>query len=203
MIPIAPAIRQLEASFEIQLSVDQKQQLRLYLKLLKQWNRHINLSAAEGTADLLRFHFFEGFWAANKFLSEPTRVVDIGAGAGFPGYPMKLYCREMGLVLIEKNQKKAIFLQQVARTLQLTVSVFRGLAEDYGEWDSADMATLRAVRPSAKLRNLLCALQIRLLCFHGTQRPAGLSDWLVLKSAKVPLSRNRYVSLLQGQETSQ
>lgn len=200
MIPIAPAIRQLEESFEVQLSVDQKQQLRLYLGLLEQWNRRINLSAVRGTADLLRFHFFEGFWAANKFLSESVRVVDIGAGAGFPGYPMKLYYRNIGLVLIEKNQKKAIFLQQVARTLQLAVSVFRGRAEDYGNWDSADMATLRAVRPSAQLRNLLRASRIRLLCFHGTQKPAGLSDWPVLKSAKVPLSQNRYVSLLQTQK---
>lgn len=200
MNSIAPAIRRLEASFEIHLSTDQKQQLQLYLRLLKQWNRRINLSAAEGTADLLRFHFFEGFWAANKFLSEPTRVIDIGAGAGFPGYPMKLYCREIGLILIEKNQKKAIFLQQVARALQLAVSVFRGRAEDYGEWGSADLATLRAVRPSAQLRNLLCSLQVPLLCFHGIQKPAGLRDWVVLKSAKVPLSRNRYVSLLQGQK---
>src|SRR5690348_9200897 len=46
----------------------------------------------------------------------PT-IADIGAGAGFPGLPIKLWAPHISLTLIESNHKKAAFLKEVTRAL--------------------------------------------------------------------------------------
>jgi 16S rRNA (guanine527-N7)-methyltransferase len=75
----------------------------------------------------------------------PTRLIDIGSGAGFPGLPIKVWATHIHLALIESNQKKATFLREVARALTLTnVNVFPGRAEDYPN-PPAEVVTLRAV----------------------------------------------------------
>jgi 16S rRNA (guanine527-N7)-methyltransferase len=47
------------------------------------------------------------------------RIMDIGAGAGFPGIPLKICAPEISLTLIESVQKKSAFLHHVVRTLKL------------------------------------------------------------------------------------
>src|SRR5208283_3749668 len=73
----------------------------------------------------------------------PT-LADVGSGAGFPGIPMKLFAPHLALTLIESNNKKATFLREVIRALELdNAKVFSGRAE---RWDrTADIVTLRAV----------------------------------------------------------
>jgi len=73
-----------------------------------------------------------------------TTLADVGSGAGFPGIPMKLFAPELELTLIESHNKKATFLREVIRALELDrVLVFRGRAEQRNK--TADLVTLRAV----------------------------------------------------------
>ncbi|MGA7558782.1 MAG: 16S rRNA (guanine(527)-N(7))-methyltransferase RsmG [Terriglobales bacterium] len=79
----------------------------------------------------------------------PSRVLDIGSGAGFPALPLKLWAPTIDLTLIESNQKKATFLREVVRTITLTnVNVISARAETVSvspEFPRADVVTLRAV----------------------------------------------------------
>ncbi len=79
----------------------------------------------------------------------PSRVLDIGSGAGFPALPLKLWAPTIDLTLIESNQKKATFLREVVRALTLTdVNVISARAETAAaspEFPRADVVTLRAV----------------------------------------------------------
>ena len=69
---------------------------------------------------------------------------DVGSGAGFPGIPIKLFAPQLALTLIESQNKKATFLREVIRALQLEqAEVFCGRAEQWGK--TADLVTLRAV----------------------------------------------------------
>ena len=71
-------------------------------------------------------------------------LADVGSGAGFPGIPIKLFAPNLALTLIESQNKKATFLREVIRTLELDHSeVFCGRAEQWGK--TADLVTLRAV----------------------------------------------------------
>jgi 16S rRNA (guanine527-N7)-methyltransferase len=78
----------------------------------------------------------------------PSRVVDIGSGAGFPALPLKIWAPNIHLTLVESNHKKATFLREVARVLTLTnINVMAERTEvlAISLRSKADIVTLRAV----------------------------------------------------------
>jgi 16S rRNA (guanine527-N7)-methyltransferase len=134
------------------------EQLSQYLDLLLRWNAKTNLTAVRDGDSIVQRHFGESLFAAGHlFPPEPgpqpgntvphnqaLSVVDVGSGAGFPGVPLKIYAPGISLTLIESQNKKATFLKEVARALQLDrVSVFNDRAEQYP--GKTDLVTLRAV----------------------------------------------------------
>ncbi|HWZ17932.1 MAG TPA: 16S rRNA (guanine(527)-N(7))-methyltransferase RsmG [Ktedonobacteraceae bacterium] len=77
-------------------------------------------------------------------------MLDIGAGAGFPGLPLKIVRPQWHVVLLEATGKKVIFLQHIIETLQLKdVVAVNGRAEDLAHNSeyrgSFDVVTARAV----------------------------------------------------------
>lgn len=195
--PLPPRLAQLEQEFGLVLDFEQKHRIRRYLQLLQKWGRSLNLSGEERVERLLRFHFFESFWAVSTFSLKGKRLVDVGSGAGFPGLAMKLYAPSLELTLVEKNSKKAVFLKTVARELELAVPVFPGPAEEYPGWAEAEMALVRALKPSRRLWALWRQGGIQVLLFHGAS-PSGLpSDFQIQEQARVPLSLQRWVSRLR------
>ncbi len=148
-------------------------QLQLYLDLLTRWNARVNLTAVRDPEQIVTRHFGESLCTAQvlaKHLSQgprATTLADVGSGAGFPSVPIKLIMPPIALTLIESREKKATFLREVVRTLDLAdVQVFCGRAEQWG--GSADIVTLRAVEQFARAlpvaaglvreRGLLCLL---------------------------------------------
>jgi 16S rRNA (guanine527-N7)-methyltransferase len=147
------------------LAEHQLRQLSAYLDLLLRWNERMNLTSVREPEHIVTRHFGESLFAAatlfpNEALpaapveapnpapaaasDQPPRVVDIGSGAGFPGFPIKVWAPGIHLTLIESNHKKVAFLREVARTITLTnIDVFAGRAEDYSS--TANVVTLRAV----------------------------------------------------------
>lgn len=120
-------------------------QLRLYLDVLLRWNARINLTAVRNPEEIVTRHFGESLFAARLLLSDkPFTLADVGSGPGFPGVPIKLYAPQTKLTLVESQTKKATFLRELIRTLQLPdAEVFGGRAEHWAR--TADVVTLRAV----------------------------------------------------------
>ena len=52
-------------------------------------------------------------------MTPQSRLLDIGAGAGFPGIPLKIYYPEMPVVAVDAVAKKIMFLRQLCRVLGL------------------------------------------------------------------------------------
>jgi len=121
--------------------------IRQYLDLLKRWNQRISLTSVRGTDAMLRLHFGESFWATKLADFGKSRLADVGSGAGFPGLALKLLCPDSHVTLIESNAKKAAFLAEVTRTLELKdVEIFRGRAEAWvPDGRHFDFMTARAV----------------------------------------------------------
>ena len=75
-------------------------------------------------------------------------VVDVGAGAGFPGLPLKLACPGISLTLIDSVKKKVEFINHIINCLELkgTKAVWTR-AEDFAreKRESFDLAVTRAV----------------------------------------------------------
>lgn len=186
-----------ERLFGVSLNNHQKRQVKLYLNLLERWNRRINLTSSALTQEQLLGHIFEGFWAATTFLDGQEGLVDVGSGAGFPGMAMKLYFPSLELTLIEKNPKKAVFLEELGRRLELEVQVFQDRAENYPSWQPNQIAALKALKPSGQLLTSLSSNRLKLLCFHGQKLGRWAENLQVIRREKTPQSSNRYACLLQ------
>lgn len=50
---------------------------------------------------------------------DAKRIMDLGAGAGVPGVPLKIVRRDAEVVLVEARQRRASFLSEVVRQLGL------------------------------------------------------------------------------------
>jgi 16S rRNA (guanine527-N7)-methyltransferase len=160
---------------ESQLTSQDLSNISTYIDILQRWNTRINLTAIRKEEEIVTRHFGESFFAAAQIFParSPTRsdeaatnsrptVADLGSGAGFPGFPIKLWASGISLTLIESNHKKATFLREVARSLKLTdINVVNARAEEITQ--QFDFVTLRAVE---RFGNVL-PIAIRILKFNG------------------------------------
>lgn len=154
------------AQLGIPLSERQVEQFRLYFELLADWNQKINLTAIDDLEGVQTKHFLDCLTGLPLIREElggngkPTqtiRAIDVGAGAGFPGLPLKIAWPELKLVLLDGTGKKVRFLQDVVAALKLTqVEVVQGRAEEVGHDEGYrgqfDLVTARAV---ARLNTLV------------------------------------------------
>jgi 16S rRNA (guanine527-N7)-methyltransferase len=128
------------------LAPRQLEQLLAYLDLLLKWNAKTNLTAIREPEQIVRRHFGESLALAEMVdeLAGIETSADLGSGAGFPGLPLAIFCPEIKVTLIESQNKKATFLKEVVRTLDLAnVSVMNQRAEEVAL--KFDLVTMRAV----------------------------------------------------------
>jgi 16S rRNA (guanine527-N7)-methyltransferase len=108
--------------------------IRLYTELLLRWNQKIALTTITDPAEILRFHFGESMFAAGQVPIRHGRLADVGTGPGFPAVPISMVSPELRCVLVESNHKKATFLAELVRTLNLDrVDIYRGRMEAFTE----------------------------------------------------------------------
>ena len=131
-----------------ELSRQQLADTLTYINLLQKWNSRINLTAVRNPQEVVTRHFGESFFAARILLDkeeeDASTIADLGSGAGFPGLPIAMFAPHAQVTLIESNGKKAAFLSEVVRALDLkNVSVFSHRAEEYS--DTVKLVVMRAV----------------------------------------------------------
>lgn len=133
---------------------------------LVDWNQRFNLTAITDREGVLVRHFLDSLSCLKVLPPEElagARVIDVGAGAGFPGLPLKFVCPEMQLTLLEATGKKVAYLEHVVHTLGLRrVQVIHGRAEDLGRdpahREQYDWALARAVAEMPTLVEYLLPL---------------------------------------------
>lgn len=207
--PSPRLISRLESLFALRLDPVQRRRVAGYVELLDRWNRRVNLTAVNGLEERLRLLFFESFWLADRFLKDARRVADVGTGAGFPGLPAKIFLPSLELILIEPNHKKATFLKEVLRRLDLQAEVFEGRGEDYPSWEGVEIALMRALKPAPTLLEILGRHGVLLLRFHAREGDTGLESAEFLRREAVPGAGDRFAALyrpgtgrLRGKEAS-
>ena len=119
-------------------------QLSTYLDLLLKWNARTNLTAIRDPEAIVKTHFGESLFAARHLPAAQT-LLDLGSGAGFPGIPIQLVHPTLKVTLAESQSKKASFLREVIRTLDLPTEVHAARVETLPASREFDVVTLRAV----------------------------------------------------------
>ena len=132
---LAPdTIRRALGEFQLTPNEQQVTYIQQYTRLLLSWNDKINLTAIRDPLEILHRHFCESMFAAAAIPLENGRLADVGSGAGFPGIPLKIIRPDLEVFLIESNMKKATFLAEVLRNIELPATkVLVSRYEELGE----------------------------------------------------------------------
>lgn len=152
------------------LTETQKSQFQRYFQLLIEWNEKINLTAITDLEGVYLKHFYDSIAPIleGSIENTPSKLLDIGAGAGFPSIPMKILYPNLDITIIDSLNKRIAFLTLLAEELGLEgVHFFHGRAEDFAH-DKAfraqfDIVTARAV---ARMQ-ILAELTIPFLNING------------------------------------
>jgi 16S rRNA (guanine527-N7)-methyltransferase len=127
-----------------ELPVGAYDKFRTYLELLMRWNQRISLTAVRDPEEIIQRHFLECAFVAAQLPRDIADLLDFGSGAGLPGIPIAICRPEIGVTLAEAHGKKASFLREVFRALDLQGEVYDGRVEAMPE-RTFDAVTMRAV----------------------------------------------------------
>jgi 16S rRNA (guanine527-N7)-methyltransferase len=156
-------------SLKISLSPDQLDAFLIYYQTLVAWNERVNLTRITDYREVQVKHFLDSLscWPMVERVSgasgQGPLLIDVGAGAGFPGLALKIARPELRLTLLEATGKKVEFLEAVVRRLNLSgVRVLKGRAEAVGQdpahREGYDLALARALAGTATLAELTLPL---------------------------------------------
>lgn len=121
---MTPESRLAEAARLLGLDLGEAQhsQLLSYVELIAKWNKVYNLTAVR-PQDMLVQHLFDSLAVVGPLRRQtggrPTRLLDVGSGAGLPGVVVAICCPEVQVDCVDTVGKKAAFIQQVAAQLKL------------------------------------------------------------------------------------
>lgn len=128
----------------------------LYAEQLLEWNQKINLTAITEPKEIVIKHFLDSLLllkAVNP--KEGVALIDIGAGAGFPSLPCKLYRPDLKLLMLDSLNKRINFLNELIIELGVHADCLHGRAEELANKkeyrEQFEIATARAV---TRLREL-------------------------------------------------
>lgn len=204
--------------FDIHLNDFQKEQFDIYFQTLVEWNDKINLTTITEKNDVYLKHFYDSIAPIlhGYIKNEPIKLLDIGAGAGFPSIPMKIIYPQLDITIIDSLNKRITFLKQLSEVLHLEgVHFFHGRAEDFGQdinfRAQFDIVTARAVArmqilseltiPFLKLNGKLIALKAQAVDQELTDAQNALkllfSQVIENNHYQLPNGDSRYITIVE------
>jgi 16S rRNA (guanine527-N7)-methyltransferase len=133
------------------------------------YNRHTNLTRITSHDEIIEKHYIdsilplillcnegEGVWGKATLQRVPRgTLLDIGSGAGFPGIPMKLFCEDLSVTLLDSSRKRTDYLKLLLSEIEIDCKVVTGrseaLAHEQSYRGKYDVVTARAVSNFAAL----------------------------------------------------
>lgn len=129
-----------------------------YFALVNEANAHMNLTRITDEAQAASQHFADAARLLSFFdMPSGCLMIDIGAGAGFPGIPLKILRPDIDLTLLDSSGKKTDFIKTAAASIGVDVAVLCARAEEAASThlrESFDVALSRALAPLHMLLEL-------------------------------------------------
>ncbi|MGC8494034.1 MAG: 16S rRNA (guanine(527)-N(7))-methyltransferase RsmG [Syntrophobacteraceae bacterium] len=149
------------ARANIAVTQPQAELLSRHVQIMLDWNSRINLTRITAPEEVIVKHLLDSI-APARCLPVTGRALDVGAGAGFPGIPLKIVSPDLDMLLLESTRKKVNFLNAAAASLQLP-----GLSAQHQSWQdfrkrkenvgTFQLIVMRAIKPEAEHINRLAA----------------------------------------------
>ncbi len=173
--------------------------LFVHFQELRRWTPVASL-IGPGTVDQVMARHYGESLAALELVESPGCLVDIGSGAGFPGFVLAAALPEVEATLVESRAKKCSFLRAAARKAGLPCRCLNARVESSlppelpGE---IGLLTVRAVRLEARIfrafvERLTPSAQI--LIWAGERTPELPTDQFAAgRSVQLPGTRRRRI----------
>ncbi len=118
-----------------------------YYNIVIEENQKFNLTAITEKNDFALKHFLDCVIPAS-LIKDGAKLLDIGAGAGFPSIPLKILRPDLNITMIDSLNKRVNFLNETVQKLNLSnISAIHTRAEDYAakNREQFDVVIARAV----------------------------------------------------------
>jgi 16S rRNA (guanine527-N7)-methyltransferase len=141
---------------EFNITPNQKiiEDLTLWQKLFEEYNAHTNLISKGDLKFIFEKHIFDslGILKYKGFdISKPLKIVDIGAGGGFPSLILTIFFRNLKIIAVDSVAKKINFINMVKDELALeNLKTFASRVENLPA-QNADFTVSRAVGDISKI----------------------------------------------------
>ena len=181
---------------------------KIYMDYLLEVNSHTNLTAITDPSEIEIKHFKDSLTVLD-YIKKGDKVLDIGAGAGFPGIPLRIE-KEIDLTLIDSVNKKVKFMNEVIEKLNLeNARAIHVRAEDFAkdQREKYDVVVSRAVAnmrtlseyclPFLKVGGLFIALKgpKAMEELEDAQNAIDILGGQVIKTESIDLSGNDRVNI--------
>ena len=149
------------AEAKIELTEKQLLQMDRMIEFLQEYCQKVNLTAIRDREGIIEKHLIDSVLPLTLTqVQNGARCLDIGTGAGFPAVPMMIYRSDLQFTLLDAQQKRTVYLQQLLERLELKAEIIHGRAEELcrkdGYKSAYDMVTARAVGSLPLLLGYAC-----------------------------------------------
>ncbi|WP_084351178.1 16S rRNA (guanine(527)-N(7))-methyltransferase RsmG [Primorskyibacter flagellatus] len=151
----------------LNVSRETYEKLQRYVDLLLAWTAKINLISKKSASDVWHRHIIDSIQVFQSIEHPSKTWLDLGSGGGLPGLVVAILATEaspeMKTVLVESDLRKAAFLRNVIRKLDLHATVMSERIENLDPL-KANVVSARAL---ADLDTLLSFANLH-LAYDGT-----------------------------------
>ena len=136
----------------IELPIEIIEKLEHFTLLLQEWNRVHNLTGAK-TVEAIYGNIIDSLYPL-VFIARPKSLLDVGTGAGFPGFVLAAALPETEVVLAEPLKKRVTFLKYAAIDIGLENVKVEAKRVERVEHAPFDLISSRAVTNTKLLLEL-------------------------------------------------
>lgn len=160
--------------------------LATFFSLIHEWNEYAGLVSPRDLHDGLTQHVWDSLSLAAVIqdrCKDGLPWLDIGSGGGFPAIPIALALPAVSITLVERNERRAAFLQRVLHTFNRPqATVLPGSFPEMVHGQSFSVITARAVDHPARVWRAMVpfiAGGAHFACQWGQPLPDGVEKFHV------------------------
>lgn len=140
----------------LNLTGQQYEQLIQYIQLLVKWNTVYNLTSITDPQAIVIKHILDCLSVVQCLSADLHNIIDIGSGGGLPGVILAIVKPDLQVSLLDSNNKKTAFLQQVKIQLKLNnIEIINQRVEKYIPQKLFDAIISRAFASLVDYTNLV------------------------------------------------
>lgn len=110
--------REAVGTFGVEVPPAAARRLGEFVEELVRWNRKFNLTSITDPAGIAEKHLLDSVAIVPRVPTGAT-VLDAGTGGGFPGVPLAILRPDVRVLLVDRTEKKVLFLKTVLAKLGL------------------------------------------------------------------------------------